>query len=138
MSLFLLYCSCYSSFVFPTSLTLSLSPSLFLSLSVFHCSIKLDMLCLCVYPCLYIAHCISIHCVSLFLPICGFYPLHALYLLLSVFLCFYLPISFFLSLLCASSLFSEYYFVNLVYINPSSILTIFIACLFFFLMRRST
>ena len=52
--------------------------------------------------------------VSLFIFICGFYPLHALYILLSIFLCLYLPIFFFLSLLCASSLFSEYFFGNLV------------------------
>ena len=64
-----------------------------------------------------------------FLSICGFYPLHALslslslslflFLLLSYFLCLYLPISFFLSLLCSSSLFSKYFFVNLVSASKS-------------------
>ena len=86
------------SLSFCLSLSLSLSLSLFLSLSP---------------------------SVSLILSIFGSYPLHALSLLLSFFHCLYLPISFFLSLLCASSLFSEYYIVNIVSASKSVYQSVF-------------
>ena len=121
---------------FGLSLCISLYLSLCISLSLSLCSIKLDIFCLSLCPCLYIAQCISLPVSPFFFfYLLVFFSLHtlslslslSLFLSFSLCLCFhlYLPISFFLSLLCGSSLFSEYYFVNLVSASKSVYLFVF-------------